>query len=65
MFRIGDRVCHIYHMSNEGIVVEMYQQQVTAENTAGVFSKRWIVKFKSDLDGKIHEMKAQDLMKVG
>jgi len=64
MFRIGDRVCSRYHMSKVGSVVSMRQIPVTAGNGAGAFSKMWIIQFKTDDDGLVYEIKAQDLMKA-
>jgi len=63
MFRIGDRVCSRYHMSREGVVIEMRQVKVTAGTGAGSFSPMWIIKFVTD-DGEELELKAQDIMKA-
>lgn len=60
-FKIGDRVEAIYHMSNRGIIQEIYYVPVTAGNSGGTFLKMRRIKFLSELDGKIHDMKAQDL----
>ena len=59
--RVGDKVEALYHMSNRGVVQEIYYVNVTAGNAAGSFSKMRRIKFLSELDGKIHDMKAQDL----
>jgi len=48
-------------MSNRGVVQEIYYVSVTAGNGGGAFSKMRRIKFLSELDGKIHDMKAQDL----
>jgi hypothetical protein len=59
--RVGDRVEALYHMSNRGVVQEVYYVKVTAGTGSGSFSKMRRIKFLSELDGKIHDMKAQDL----
>ena len=59
--KVGDRVEALYHMSNRGVVQEVYYVKVTAGNAGGAFSKMRRIKFMSELDGKVHDMKAQDL----
>ena len=63
LIREGDTVYHIYHMSNRGIVQEIYEVPVTHSSTGGVFTKMRRVKFLSLLDGKIYDMKLQDVVK--
>ena len=62
--KVGDRVEALYHMSNRGVVQEVYYVKVTAGTGAGSFSKMRRIKFLSELDGKVHDMKAQDLRVV-
>jgi hypothetical protein len=62
--RVGDKVEALYHMSNRGLVQEVYYVKVTAGNGAGSFSKMRRIKFLSELDGKVYDMKAQDLRVV-
>ena len=61
--RVGDKVYYIYHMSNKGIVTEVYEQPVRHGNGAGSFSKMRRVKFISELDGKEYDFKIQDVVK--
>ena len=63
LIREGDTVYHIYHMSNRGIVQEVYEVPVTHSSTSGAFAKMRRVKFLSQLDGKIYDMKVQDVVK--
>ena len=59
--KIGDRVECLYHMSNRGVVKEVYYVRVTASSHTGLLSKGRRVKFLSELDGKTYDMKAQEL----
>lgn len=59
--KVGDRVESLYHMSNRGIVQEIYYVAVTAGNAGGSFSKMRRIKFLSEMDGQVYDMKAQDL----
>ena len=61
--RPGDKVCYIYHMSNKGIVTEVYELPVRHGNGAGPFSKVRRVKFISELDGKEYDFKIEEIMK--
>ena len=61
--RPGDKVYHIYHMSNKGIVQEVYEVQTKAGNGAGPFSKMRRVKFISELDGKLYDIKIEEAVK--
>tara|TARA_A100001515_G_scaffold128694_1_gene115073 strand:- start:680 stop:883 length:204 start_codon:yes stop_codon:yes gene_type:complete len=61
--RVGDKVYHIYHMSNRGLVTEVYQVPVKHGNGAGSFSKMRRVKFISELDGKEYDLKISDVVK--
>ena len=63
LIREGDTVYHIYHMSNRGIVQEVYEVPVKHSSSGGTFTKMRRVKFLSQLDGKVYDMKAQDLVK--
>lgn len=63
LIREGDTVYHIYHMSNRGIVQEVYEVPVQHSSTGGSFTKMRRVKFISQLDGKIYDMKIQDVVK--
>jgi hypothetical protein len=62
--KVGDKVEALYHMSNRGVVQEIYYVRVTAGTGAGALSRMRRIKFISELDGKIHDMKAQDLRVV-
>ena len=61
--RKGDRVYLLYHMSNKGVVQEVYKVNATYGNANGPFSKVLRVKFVSDLDGKIYDVKHSELVK--
>ena len=61
--RVGDRVYCLYHMSNKGVVKEIYKVNATFGNATGPFSKVLWVKFLSDLDGKIYDLKMADVVK--
>jgi len=63
LIREGDTVYHIYHMSNRGIVQEVYEVSVKHSSSGGAFTKMRRVKFLSQLDGKIYDMKIQDVIK--
>ena len=63
IIREGDIVYHIYHMSNRGIVKEVYEVPVKHSSSNGSFSKMRRVKFLSELDGKLYDMKIQDVVK--
>ena len=59
--KVGDRVEALYHMSNRGVVQEIYYVSVTAGSGGGSFSKMRRIKFLSEMDGQIYDMKAKDL----
>ena len=61
--RKGDRVYHIYHMSNKGVVQEVYSVPTKFGNAAGPLSNMLRVKFLSELDGKIYDFKMADVIK--
>lgn len=61
--RLGDIVYHIYHMSNRGVVTEVYSHAVKHGNGAGPFSRVRRVKFISELDGKEYDFSIQDVIK--
>jgi hypothetical protein len=59
--KVGDRVEALYHMSNRGVVQEIYFVPVTAGTGEGSFSKMRRIRFLSEMDDLIYDMKAQDL----
>ena len=61
--RIGDRVYMTYHMSNKGVVTEVFFKDVQHGNSAGPFSKLMFVKFLSELTGEVVVAKRQDVRK--
>jgi len=61
--RPGDKIYHIFHMSNRGIVTEVYELPVKHGNGAGTFSKIRRVKFISELDGKEHDIKIEEAVR--
>ena len=61
--RPGDKIYHIFHMSNRGIVTEVYELPVRHGNGAGPFSKIRRVKFISELDGKEHDIKIEEAVR--
>jgi hypothetical protein len=61
--RIGDTVYYLYHMSNRGIVTEVYSKPVRHGNGAGPFSRIRRVKFISELDGKEYDFKIEDIVR--
>ena len=61
--RPGDKVYHIFHMSNRGVVTEVYSVKTKFGNAAGPFSNMLRVKFLSELDGKIHDIKIEEAVK--
>ena len=61
--RPGDKVYHIYHMSNKGTVTEVYEKPVRHGNGAGSFSRMRRVRFISELDGKEYDFNIQDVVK--
>ena len=61
--RPGDTVYHIFHMSNRGLVQEVYTVEAKAGNGSGTFSKMRRVKFLSELDGKVHDIKIEEAVK--
>ena len=63
IIREGDTVYYIYHMSNRGIVQEVYEVPVKHSSSNGSFTKMRRIKFLSQLDGKIYDMKVQDVVK--
>ena len=61
--RKGDKVYYIYHMSNKGLVTEVYELPVRHGNSAGPFSKIRRVKFISELDGTEYDVKIEEVVK--
>lgn len=61
--RVGDRVYMTYHMSNKGLVTEIFFKDVQHGNSSGPFSKIMFVKFISELTGKEVVIKRQDIRK--
>ena len=63
--KVGDVVEALYHMSNRGVVKKIYYVPVTAGSGGnGPLSKMRRIIFESRLDGKMYDMKAQDLRLV-
>ena len=52
-----------YHMSNKGVVTEVFFKDVQHGNSAGPFSKLMFVKFLSELTGEVVVAKRQDVRK--
>ena len=61
--REGDKVFMTYHMSNKGLVTEVFYRSISASVGPGTLSKQMYVKFISELDGKEHTAKRQDVTK--
>ena len=61
--RVGDTVYHLYHMSNKGVVQEIYTVPTRFGNASGPFSRVVRIKFLSELDGKVYDMKLSDVVK--
>jgi hypothetical protein len=61
--RVGDRVYMTYHMSNKGVINEIFFKPVQHGNGAGPFSQIMFVKFLSELTGKEVTIKRQDVRK--
>lgn len=61
--RVGDKVFMTHHMSNKGIVTEVFYRSVTASIGPGTLSKQMWIKFKSELTGEEVLAKRQDVTK--
>lgn len=61
--RVGDKVFLTHHMSNKGLVTEVFYRSVTAGIGPGTLSKQMFVKFKSELTGQEVIAKRQDVTK--
>jgi hypothetical protein len=61
--RVGDKVYMTYHMSNKGLITEIFFRDVQHGNGAGPFTKQMFVKFISELDGQEKIVKRQDVRK--
>ena len=61
--RLGDRVFVTHHMSQKGVVTEIFYRPVKAGSMHGTFTKQMWLKFKSELTGEIISVKRQDVMK--
>ena len=59
--KVGDKVYMTYHMSNKGIITEIFFKDVQSGNGAGPFSKQMFVRFISELNGKEVTIKRQDV----
>ena len=59
--REGMEVMVTHHMSNKGIVTEVYYVPVKHGAMSGTFSKQMMVKFISELDGQEKVFRASDL----
>ena len=61
--REGDKVFVTHHMSNKGLVTEVFYRSVSANIGPGTLSKQMYVKFISELDGQEYIAKRQDVTK--
>ena len=61
--RVGDKVYMTHHMSNKGVVTEVFYRSVTANIGPGTLSKQMWIKFNSVLTGQEVIAKRQDLTK--
>jgi hypothetical protein len=61
--RIGDKVYLTHHMSNKGIVTEVFFRPVKANIGPGTLSRQMFVRFHSQLTGEIVTARRQDLTK--
>ena len=61
--RVGDRVYLTHHMSNKGVVTEVFFRNITAGIQAGPLSKQMYIKFISELSGQEVIAKRQDVRK--
>jgi len=52
-----------HHMSNKGIVTEVFYKSITASIGPGTLSKQMWIRFQSELTGDIVTAKRQDLTK--
>ena len=59
--REGMKVMVTHHMSNKGLVTEVYYVPVKHSSGSGTFSKQIRVKFISELDGKEKDFRGADL----
>ena len=59
--REGMKVMVTHHMSNKGLVTEVYYVAVNHSSGGGTFSKQMRVKFTSEIDGKTKDFRASDL----
>ena len=60
--REGMKVMVTHHMSNKGVVTEVYYVSVKHGAMSGTFSKQMRVKFISEIDGEEKDFRASDLM---
>ena len=61
--RVGDKVFMTHHMSNKGIVTEVFFGKVRASIGPGTLSKQMFVRFESELTNKIVTARRQDVTK--
>ena len=61
--RVGDKVYMTHHMSNKGLVTEVFFREVRHGNNAGPFSKQMFVKFISEIDGQEKIVRRQEVRK--
>jgi len=61
--RPGDKVYMTHHMSNKGIVTEVFYRPISANIGPGTLSKQMWVRFQSQLTGEIVTAKRQDVTK--
>tara|TARA_R110001592_G_scaffold67881_1_gene208001 strand:- start:1415 stop:1624 length:210 start_codon:yes stop_codon:yes gene_type:complete len=61
--RIGDKVFMTHHMSNKGLITEVFYRSIGANIGPGTLSKQMFVKFRSELTGQEVIAKRQDVTK--
>ena len=63
MLKVGFKVCPIYHMSNTGIITEIYKRPVKVQMMGGTLSPLLIARVQMDSDQSIREFKISELMR--
>ena len=61
--RVGDKVYLTHHMSNKGVITEIFFREIKAGIQSGPLSKQMYVRFISELDGSVVIAKRQDVRK--
>ena len=64
MIKVGDRVALIFHMSRTGKVVRLIKEKSAQWMVGGVAIARVKACVEMDADGRIHECKIEDLMRL-